>query len=55
MFFWHSVALSVDNPSEGQLYKFDVSLMERLATSGFPMSRIDVQRRMRPQISSLIR
>ncbi|KAF7983780.1 hypothetical protein HWV62_18992 [Athelia sp. TMB] len=44
-----------DNPREGQLYKFDMSLMERLAKSGFPMSCIDVQRRMRPQISSLIR
>ena len=39
----------------GQIYKFDMSLMERLSSSGFPMSRIDVQRRMRPMISSLIR
>ena len=39
----------------GQIYKFDMSLMERLSTSGLPMSRIDVQRRMRPEISSLIR
>ena len=29
--------------------------MERLSVSGLPMSRIDVQRRMRPEISSLIR
>ena len=29
--------------------------MERLSISGLPMSRIDVQRRMRPEISSLIR
>jgi hypothetical protein len=37
------------------LYKFDMSLMERLSSSGLAMSRIDVQRRMRPAISSLIR
>jgi hypothetical protein len=29
--------------------------MERLASSGLHMSRLDVQRRMRPTISSLIR
>ncbi|KAF8748911.1 P-loop containing nucleoside triphosphate hydrolase protein [Rhizoctonia solani] len=39
----------------GKIYKFDQSLMERLSSSGFPMSQIDVQRRMRPEISSLIR
>ncbi|KAG8696225.1 hypothetical protein FRC11_000893, partial [Ceratobasidium sp. 423] len=29
--------------------------MERLSESGFPMSQIDVQRRMRPEVSTLIR
>lgn len=37
------------------LFKFDRSLMERLADSGFPMSQINVQRRMRPEISHFIR
>ncbi|KAH7335664.1 hypothetical protein B0J17DRAFT_769497 [Rhizoctonia solani] len=47
--------MATDNPKTGKIYKFDQSLMERLSTSGFPMSQIDVQRRMRPEISSLIR
>ena len=47
-------ALSMES-TKGQIYKFDMSLMERLSVSGLPMSRIDVQRRMRPEISSLIR
>ncbi|KAG8218136.1 P-loop containing nucleoside triphosphate hydrolase protein [Butyriboletus roseoflavus] len=51
----NNFALSVEHPRGSQLYRFDMSLMERLATSGLPMSRIDVQRRMRPTISSLIR
>ena len=45
----------MDNRRGRELYKFDMSLMERLSTSGLAMSRIDVQRRMRPSISSLIR
>lgn len=45
----------MDNPRGRRLYRFDMSLMERLATSGLAMSRIDVQRRMRPTISNLIR
>jgi superfamily I DNA and/or RNA helicase len=49
------VALSMDSKRGGRLYKFDMSLMERLANAGLPMSRLDVQRRMRPTISSLIR
>jgi hypothetical protein len=49
------IALSMDSKRGAELYKFDMSLMERLATAGLPMSRIDVQRRMRPTISSLIR
>ena len=49
-----NAALSMES-KRGQIYKFDMSLMERLSTSGLPMSRIDVQRRMRPEISSLIR
>ncbi|CAE6459342.1 unnamed protein product [Rhizoctonia solani] len=51
----NSYKLSMDNPKTGKIYRFDQSLMERLSTSGFPMSQIDVQRRMRPEISSLIR
>jgi hypothetical protein len=47
--------LSVDNPRIGRIYRFDVSLMERLSDSEFPMSQLNVQRRMRPAISSLIR
>ncbi|KAI0043384.1 hypothetical protein FA95DRAFT_405685 [Auriscalpium vulgare] len=48
-------SLSVDSASGAELYKFDRSLMERLAVSGFPMSQINVQRRMRPSISHFIR
>ncbi|KAI5123686.1 hypothetical protein M0805_001714 [Coniferiporia weirii] len=51
----NNYALSMDNPKGGDLYRFDMSLMERLSSSGLPMSRLDVQRRMRPDISSLIR
>ncbi|KAF8639511.1 hypothetical protein AX17_001416 [Amanita inopinata Kibby_2008] len=47
--------LSVDSRRGRLLYKFDMSLMERLSSSGFPMSRIDVQRRMRPSIAQLVR
>ncbi|KAF8629392.1 hypothetical protein AX15_003447 [Amanita polypyramis BW_CC] len=47
--------LSVDSKRGSQLYKFDMSLMERLSKEGFPMSRIDVQRRMRPEVAQLIR
>lgn len=45
----------MDSKLGQKLYKFDMSLMERLSSSGFPMSSIDVQRRMRPAISNLIR
>lgn len=48
-------ALSMDSKRGKALYKFDMSLMERLSTSGLAMSRINEQRRMRPTISSLIR
>ncbi|KAK7005664.1 hypothetical protein R3P38DRAFT_3038842 [Favolaschia claudopus] len=51
----NNYALSMDNKRGKELYKFDMSLMERLAVNGFPMSQINVQRRMRPTISSLIR
>ncbi|KAF8656766.1 hypothetical protein AX16_002444 [Volvariella volvacea WC 439] len=51
----NNYSLSIDSKTGERLYRFDMSLMERLSSSGFPMSRIDVQRRMRPQISSLIR
>lgn len=38
-----------------ELYKFDRSLMERLADEALPMTQINVQRRMRPEISHLPR
>lgn len=47
--------LSMDSHRGSLLYRFDMSIMERLSNSGFPMSRIDIQRRMRPAISQLIR
>ncbi|EUC58482.1 NFX1-type zinc finger protein, partial [Rhizoctonia solani AG-3 Rhs1AP] len=51
----NSWKLSSDNPVTGKIYRFNESLMERLARNGFPMTQLDVQRRMRPSISSLIR
>lgn len=51
----NNYSLSMDSRRGSELYKFDMSLMERLSSSGFPMSQIDVQRRMRPEISNLIR
>lgn len=45
----------MDSERGNQLFKFDRSLMERLADNGFPMSQINVQRRMRPTISHHIR
>ncbi|KAF9227364.1 hypothetical protein BS17DRAFT_747823 [Gyrodon lividus] len=51
----NNFSLSMDSRRGRELYRFDMSLMERLAASGLSMSRIDVQRRMRPTISSLIR
>ncbi|KAF8599525.1 P-loop containing nucleoside triphosphate hydrolase protein, partial [Ceratobasidium sp. AG-I] len=51
----NSYKLSYDNPKTGLIYRFDRSLMERLSDGGFPMSQLDVQRRMRPAISSLIK
>ncbi|EED83477.1 predicted protein [Postia placenta Mad-698-R] len=50
-----SFALSMDSERGNQLFKFDRSLMERLADNGLPMSQINVQRRMRPTISHFIR
>ncbi|KAJ7163577.1 hypothetical protein C8R43DRAFT_1171786, partial [Mycena crocata] len=51
----NTYSLSMDNKRGRQLFKFDMSLMERLAENGLAMSQINVQRRMRPSISSLIR
>lgn len=51
----NNFSLSVESRRGRELYRFDMSLMERLSSSGLAMSRIDVQRRMRPTISSLIR
>ncbi|KAK0475781.1 hypothetical protein IW261DRAFT_1552397 [Armillaria novae-zelandiae] len=48
-------SLSMDSERGREFYKFDRSLMERLADGGFPMSQINVQRRMRPSISHNIR
>ncbi|KAJ7593996.1 hypothetical protein C8J56DRAFT_925724 [Mycena floridula] len=51
----NNYSLSMDNRDGAQLYKFDMSLMERLSSNGLTMSQINVQRRMRPAISGLIR
>ncbi|GBE80241.1 hypothetical protein SCP_0214510 [Sparassis crispa] len=48
-------SLSMDSERGNELYKFDRSLMERLSNAGMPMSQINVQRRMRPEISHYIR
>lgn len=45
----------MDSERGKELYKFDRSLMERLADFALPMSQIHVQRRMRPSISHHIR
>jgi hypothetical protein len=45
----------MDSERGKEMFKFDRSLMERLADNGFPMSQINVQRRMRPTISHHIR
>ncbi|KAI9801196.1 MAG: hypothetical protein M1825_003470 [Sarcosagium campestre] len=55
----NSYDLSLESP-QGQLYQLDRSQFERLSnrTPGmppFPVAQLNVQRRMRPQISSLIR
>ncbi|KAI1789230.1 hypothetical protein LXA43DRAFT_1155066 [Ganoderma leucocontextum] len=47
--------LSMDSSIGNELYKFDRSMMERLYDAGYPMSQINVQRRMRPTISHFIR
>ncbi|KAG8998674.1 hypothetical protein FRB90_012253 [Tulasnella sp. 427] len=47
--------LSMDNPRTGKIFRFDQSLMERLSSMGLPMSQLDVQRRMRPEIADLVR
>ena len=45
----------MDSERGKELFKFDRSLMERLADEHFPMTQINVQRRMRPDISHFIR
>ncbi|KIO17978.1 hypothetical protein M407DRAFT_226703 [Tulasnella calospora MUT 4182] len=47
--------LSMENSRTGKVFRFDQSLMERLSSMGLPMSQLDVQRRMRPQIADLVR
>lgn len=49
------IALSMDSERGKELFKFDRSLMERLADAHLPMTQINVQRRMRPDISHFIR
>ncbi|KAG8720713.1 hypothetical protein FRC09_009099 [Ceratobasidium sp. 395] len=39
----NSYKLATDNPVTGKIWRFDQSLMERLSSSGFPMSQIDYQ------------
>ncbi|KAJ7072084.1 hypothetical protein C8F01DRAFT_1044463 [Mycena amicta] len=52
----NTYSLSMDSKRGKALFKFDMSLMERLSSNNnLPMSQINVQRRMRPEISSLIR
>ncbi|KEP50888.1 NFX1-type zinc finger protein [Rhizoctonia solani 123E] len=51
----NSYRLATDNPRTGHIWRFDQSMMERLSSAGFPMSQINVQRRMRPEVSVLIR
>ncbi|GJE96154.1 NFX1-type zinc finger-containing protein [Phanerochaete sordida] len=48
-------SLSMEHPTGRELFKFDRSLMERLADESLPMTQINIQRRMRPAISHLIR
>ncbi|GJJ08048.1 hypothetical protein Clacol_002255 [Clathrus columnatus] len=48
------IALSMDSEQGNNLFKFDRSLMERLADGGLPMTQINIQRRMRPTISHFI-
>ncbi|KAM5531281.1 hypothetical protein V8D89_015082 [Ganoderma adspersum] len=51
----NNYSLSMDHHHGKMVYKFDMSLMERLSSSGMPMSQINVQRRMRPEIADLVR
>ncbi|KAI0779559.1 hypothetical protein C8Q74DRAFT_1217042 [Fomes fomentarius] len=51
----NNYSLSMDHSHGKLIYKFDMSLMERLSSSGLPMSQINVQRRMRPEVSDLVR
>ncbi|KIJ51765.1 hypothetical protein M422DRAFT_203039 [Sphaerobolus stellatus SS14] len=48
-------ALSMDSERGKELFKFDRSLMERLADGGMSMTQINIQRRMCPSISHFIR
>jgi len=45
----------MDSERGNRLFKFDRSLLERLSSNGWPMSLINVQRRMRPSISQFPR
>ena len=45
----------MDSERGKELFKFDRSLMERLSDNDLPMTQINVQRRMRPEISHFVR
>lgn len=49
-----SFSLSIDS-TRGKIHRHDVSLFERLAELPIDMSVLNTQRRMRPQVSNLIR
>ncbi|GAA5867315.1 hypothetical protein JCM3774_003543 [Rhodotorula dairenensis] len=49
-----SYSLSIDS-ARGKIHRHDVSLFERLAVLPIAMSVLETQRRMRPEISKLIR
>jgi superfamily I DNA and/or RNA helicase len=55
LFTDQKLALSMDHPRGVEIYKFDQSTMERLDAAGMPMSKLSVQRRMRPEIASIAR
>ncbi|KAI0769450.1 P-loop containing nucleoside triphosphate hydrolase protein [Trametes elegans] len=51
----NNYSLSMDHSHGRLVYKFDMSLMERLSSTGLRMSQLTVQRRMRPEIADLVR
>lgn len=47
--------LSVESSTGAVEFRLNESMMERLSSAGYPMTQLKVQRRMRRQISALIR